>query len=317
MHGSLKTGEPNRERFPNGITSIIASAKQKNIQLGLWFHPSNENEYETWKTDADILINLYKTHGIRYFKIDGVKIETKKAEINFTKFLEEVKRDSNNEVFFNLDVTANVRGGYFMFRNAGNLFLENRYTDAGVYYPSHTLRNLWMLSKYFPPELLQIEFLNKWRNVDKYLRADIFAPSKYTFDYIFATTMMAQPLAWLEASHLPAEAMAIAPNIKKYKSVMADIHAGIILPIGAMPNGRSWTGFQSIKEGSGYFLVFRENTVNAKQTLAAYLRKGSNVTFTSVMNSGRKGSWKITANREVEVVLPDINSYVLYKYVVR
>lgn len=179
--------EPNKERFPNGITSIIASAKQKNIQLGLWFHPSNENEYETWKTDAGILVSLYRTHGIRYFKIDGVKIETKKAEINFTKFLEEVKRASNNNVFFNLDVTANVRGGYFMFKNAGNLFLENRYTDAGVYFPSHTLRNLWMLSKYFPPELLQIEFLNKWTNVDKYLPADILAPSNYSFDSKYMT----------------------------------------------------------------------------------------------------------------------------------
>lgn len=204
-----------------------------------------------------------------------------------------------------------------MFRNAGNLFLENRYTDAGVYFPLHTLRNLQMLSKYFPPEQLQIEFLNKWRNKDRYLATDIFAPSNYSFNYIFATTIMAQPLAWLEASHLPAEAMAIAPDVRKYQFVMADIHSGVTLPIGDMPNGRAWTGFQSIKDQSGYFLVFRENNDNAKQQLNTYLPKSKTITFTSVLNSGKKGSCKITSDGKLEVVLPEKNSYVLYKYVVK
>ena len=77
----------------------------------------------------------------------------------------------------------------------GNIFLENRYTDWGNYYPYRTLRNLWMLSRYVPAEKMQIEFLNKWRNADKYDVADPFAPARYSFDYLFAITLAAQ--RWL------------------------------------------------------------------------------------------------------------------------
>ena len=34
----------------------------------------------------------------------------------------------------------------------GNIFLENRYTDWGNYFPYRTLRNLWQLSRYVPAE---------------------------------------------------------------------------------------------------------------------------------------------------------------------
>ena len=97
--------------------------------------------------------------------------------------------ESGNEVVFNLDATAGRRAGYHMLNRYGNIFLENRYTDWGNYYPYHTLRNLWMLSKYVPAEILQIEFLNKWRNPDKYPTGDPFAPVNYLFDYLL-------PLQW-------------------------------------------------------------------------------------------------------------------------
>ena len=74
--------------------------------------------------------------------------------------------ETDEEVIFNLDATASRRGGYHMFNEYGNIFLENRYTDWQNYYPYWTLRNLWMLSKYVPAEKLQIEFQNKWRNTD-------------------------------------------------------------------------------------------------------------------------------------------------------
>lgn len=304
--------QPNKERFPNGLDKVIQSAKEKNIQLGLWFHPTNENEYRTWKRDADILIGLYRAHSIKYFKIDGVKIQTKEAEVNFTKMLDEVKTATANDVFFNLDATANIRGGYWMFRNAGNVFLENRYTDAGVYFPFHTLRNLWMLAKYFPPELLQIEFLNKWRNADKYAANDPFAPGKYNFDYLFAVTMAAQPLAWMEGSNLPPEAASVAPLIKQYTSLMADMHKGTTLPIGDEPNGLSWTGFHSMQENQGYLLVFREATEGASGELQTWLPAGAKPTFTKML--GSEGNVKALPNGKVQVSLPKQNSFVLYRY---
>ena len=68
---------------------------------------------------------------------------------------------TGGEAVFNLDVTAGRRWGYHYGNEYGNLFLENRYTDWSNYYPHWTLRNLWMLSRYVPPQNLQIEFLNR------------------------------------------------------------------------------------------------------------------------------------------------------------
>ena len=157
---------------------------------------------------------MYREYGIRIFKIDGLTIPTKKAEINLRNLFDKVLAETDNKVMFNLDATASRRGGYHMFNEYGNIFLENRYTDWQNYYPYWTLRNLWMLSKYVPAEKLQIEFLNKWRNTEKY-GDDPFAPHRYSFEYLFATTMAGQPLAWFEASNLPEEAFGIRDLMEK------------------------------------------------------------------------------------------------------
>lgn len=98
--------------------------------------------------------------------------------------------ETNHHVIFNLDATAGRRGGYHSMNEYGNIFLENRYTDWGNYYPYRTLRNLWQLSRYVPAEKMQVEFLNKWRNADKYADNDIFAPKSYSFDYLLALLLL-------------------------------------------------------------------------------------------------------------------------------
>ena len=307
----------NKERFPNGWEKILQSAKKKKIRLGLWFHPSNKNSYARWETDAGVIIDLYQKTGIRYYKIDGVEIPDKQAETNLTKFFEKVKQETNGQVFFNLDLTAGTRGGYFMFRNAGNLFLENRYTDWGNYYPFHTLRNLWMLSKYFPPEFLQVEFLNKWRNADQYQAEDPFAPAAYRdLDYLFAITMAAQPLAWFEATGLPGEAFTDRELIKKYHGIQSDFHSGQIFPIGEEPSGRSWTGFQSINGRKGYLLIFREDNEFDKIQLRTLLPAGTQVLLKAVLGHGSGKALKVsvTSDRTLSFNLPEINSFVLYEY---
>ena len=185
--------EPDPEKFPNGLEPIVKKGKELGIEVCLWFNPSKDNSNELWEKDANALIGFYKKYGIRTFKIDGVNLPDKLAEINFRKFLDKVSLETNNEVVFNLDVTAGRRGGYHYLNEYGNIFLENRYTDWTNYYPYTTLRNLWTLSKYVPAQNLQIEFLNKWQNLDKYPANDIFAPKNYAFDHLFAITMFAQP----------------------------------------------------------------------------------------------------------------------------
>lgn len=308
----------NEQRFPNGLAKVIQSARKKNIQLGLWFHPSNYNSYAAWEQDADIITRIYEQTGIRYFKIDGVKVPDKASEVNLGKFFTRVKQQTNGEVFFNLDLTAGVRGGYFMYRNLGNLFLENRYTDWANYYPYQTLRNLWTLAKYYPPEMLQIEFLNNSRNQDAYANNDLFAPANYSMSYLFATTMAAQPLAWFEATGLPATAFTIAEETKGYTELQTDFHAGHIFPMGEAPSGRSWTGFQSIQENEGYFLVYREQHKNSSAAIKVDLPVGATLTMYPVLGDVTKEKQMVVVGKDQRVTfeLPEVNTYAMYRYTV-
>ncbi|MDQ1332864.1 MAG: alpha-galactosidase, partial [Bacteroidota bacterium] len=308
--------EPDPERFPGGLEPVVSKGKELGIEVCLWFNPSRDNSNENWEKDANTLISIYRKYGIRTFKIDGVNLPDKQAEINFRKFLDKVSLETDRQVVFNLDVTAMRRGGYNYFNEYGNLFLENRYTDWQNYYPYTTLRNLWMLSKYVPPQRLQIEFLNKWRNAEKYT-GDPFGPANYSFEYLFAITMAAQPLAWFEGTGLPQEAInSCGPVIKKYKTIQEDLHKGFIFPIGDEPSGTSWTGFQSLQDGKGYFIVFREANDNQKFKMKTWLKEGTRIKCVPVLGRGNPFSSKVGKEGTVIFELPEKDSYALYRYIV-
>ena len=308
---------PDPQKYPRGLKPIVDKGRELGIEVGLWYNPSIQNDFEDWEKDVDAIVGLYRKYGIRVFKIDGLGIPSKKAEKNLRMLFDKVLEQTGNAVMFNLDATAGRRGGYHMFNEYGNIFLENRYTDWGNYYPYWTLRNLWMLSKYVPAEKIQVEFLNKWRNDHKY-KGDAFAPSGYSFEYVFAVSMPGQPLAWMEASNLPEEAFDIAPVIRKYREISADFHRGIILPIGEEPSGRSWTGFQSISsDKEGYMIIYREATSRAEEFVRTWLPDGSKVKFVPVIGHGKAFAAKVERNGEVRFSLPDQNDYVMYKYEIR
>ncbi|GAA4270764.1 alpha-galactosidase [Aquimarina gracilis] len=252
--------QPNPERFPNGFETIIATAKKKNVELCLWFNPSKTNSYQFWERDADILIDYYNRHNIKVFKIDGISLTNKQSEINLRKLFTKVMHATEGKVTFNMDVTAGNRVGYHYFNEFGNVFLENRYTDWGNYYPHRTLRNLWMLAGYVPAERLQIEFLNNARNPKKYPKDDILAPQKNPLTYTSAITLAAQPLAWMELSSL-SKIDDLKDQLAKYKEVSTSLHSSIILPIAKEPSGFSWTGFVAYQlDKPKYLLIYREYT---------------------------------------------------------
>ena len=302
------------ERFPNGLKPVVDRAKELGIELGLWFNPSRDNSYATWERDAETLIGLHREHGVRTFKIDGVQLPDRRAEVNLRAMLDRVLEATGNDVTFNLDVTAGRRFGYHTFNEYGNKFLENRYTDWGNYYPHWTLRNLWMLSRTVPPQGLQIEFLNKWRNADKYNDGDPLAPINVPFDYGFAVTMMAQPLAWFEATGLPEEAFEIAPLIRTYRQHVAAIHAGRIFPIGEEPCGTGWTGFQSYNGDRGYLLVYREFTERPSARLRLWDAPSGTLRCTAVAGHGESFEAAVDANGCVEFELPGPLTFALYEY---
>jgi alpha-galactosidase len=250
----------NPERFPNGLEPLIAAAKEKGMRFGLWCSPDSSGDFANWQRDADTILRLHHELGTQYIKIDGVKVRSKTGERNLDAFFHRVQTESAGRVVFDLDVTAEVRPGYFGMMNVGPLFVENRYTDWHRYWPHFTLRNLWKLAHYVDPLRLRLEWLNHERNTEQY-ENDPFAPIVYRPDYLFATVMLSSPLGWFEVSNLPETYFTdAAPLIATWKQHRDAIFSGNILPIGSAPDGVSWTGFVSVAQDgkSAYLLMFRE-----------------------------------------------------------
>jgi alpha-galactosidase len=307
--------QPHAERFPRGLMPVVEHAKTQGIRLGLWFHPSNANNYANWQQDAKIVTDLYRKFGIYNIKIDGVKLPNKQSEINLRRFFDRLVRDSQGQIVVNLDATADNRTGYHYFYEYGNIYLENRYTDWGNYYPYWTLRSLWMLSKYVPAEKFQMEFLNTWRNANKYGKDDPLAPGRVPFGYAFAVTMMGQPLAFFEGTGLPEEAFEIAPVIKAYHKHQSRIHQGTILPIGSEPDGTSWSGFQSLlNEKEGYLLVFREYNKTDQGEIKLYDLAGRKIQCQHLCGQGKDFSTRVETDGRATFSLPTPHSFGLYRY---
>lgn len=308
--------QPSRQKFPRGFAPVIEKARRLGIRIGLWFNPSIQDDFADWEKDAQVMIDLHRQYGITVFKIDGLQIPTKRAEENLLRLFDRVLAQTDNRVIFNLDATAGRRAGYFMLARYGNIFLENRYSDWGNYYPFHTLRNLWQLSRYVPAEKLQIEFLNPWRNPQKYPADDIFAPCRYDFPYLFALTMAAQPLAWMEAQNLPQEAYAAGSLIHQYQQVQHRFHQGTILPIGEEPSGRSWTGFQSLlSDSEGYLLVYRELTDRTTAELDTWLTGGRDVTLQPILGDAATPlQTTVSDTGRIRLSLPSPHTFALYHY---
>ncbi len=252
----------NPERFPHGLEPIIRKAEGYGIELGLWFSPDSSNDFVNVERDIETLMSLYERHGIRYFKLDGVKIRSKLGEMRFIHLLEELTKRSGGNMRFNLDVTAEDRFGYLYKTQFGTLFVENRYTDFVNYFPHNTFRNLWSLSAVIPARRLQMELLNKRRNAEKYEGLP-FAPSTYGADYLFAIVMPANPLMWMEMTNLNDEDSELLTGIiKLYKAYSSEIFSSRVIPIGEEPNGMSFSGYfcRNEAERSVHLLLFRETT---------------------------------------------------------
>ncbi|HBE13045.1 MAG TPA: hypothetical protein DCY74_02620, partial [Clostridiales bacterium] len=170
------------KKFPNGFDPFRSDA----YDLGIWFSLDGDNDYAQWEIDAEKMLELHKQYNVTHFKIDGITLLNKRAEWRFLQFFQRLIKESHGKVSFNMDITNGVRLGYLYEKQLGTLFVENRYTDTGAYYPHATLRNLWMLSTYIPTRKMQFEVLNPRRNRKLYGN-DPIAPVKYDADYLFAS----------------------------------------------------------------------------------------------------------------------------------
>lgn len=295
---------PHPERLPNGFEPLSTRAEQLSIRLCLWFSPDSEDNFVNWEKDAEILIDLHRKYNICHFKLDGIQLRSKRGERSLLNMMRKVVIESGNRVYFNLDTTAQVRLGYFGRTQYGGLFLENRYTDVGNYFPHWTLRNLWMLCKYVPARKLQIEFLNVRRNLGIY-GDDPLSPNACGILYSFGATLFSNPLAWMELSRLSdTDAELLSQIIRLLAPHHKAILSGHILPVGLEPSGTGWTGLQSVRnEYEGYLIVFRELTEEESHSLKLWGLERKRIRLNKIV--GTAGPDVLAKQSEPEILTPD------------
>lgn len=259
--------KPDPVRFPRGLKPLVEAAAAKGMRLGLWFGPDSSNDAANWEKDADQLLDYHRTYGISYFKIDSLKTRSPESLRHQAQLFEKVLKESDRRIVCDLDVTAERRPGYFGLPEIGPVFVENRYTDWHKYWPHQTLRQFWSLCDVVDPVRLRMEFLNPLRHRDKYA-GDPLAPSAWPIESTFATVMLGSPLGWFEVSGLAPETVnKLAPFVATWKRHRERLHSGVVHPIGAKPDGVSWTGFV-VKGASGLdVILFRELNRQADFTL--------------------------------------------------
>ena len=247
------------ERLPGGFMPLCKAAEKAGIKLGLWCAPSYPLMYRDHREFAEMLLDYHRQYGFATVKVDAVRIQSLESQENLEKLLREVRQKSGKKLFFNLDTTNGQRPGYFYFLEYGNIFLENRYCflggdEAVAYHPEKTLRNLWQLSAWVRPQTLQIEIPSP-DDIPEKLRFKR-DPRDYGFDYWCALALFANMLIWTSPSRCSSGTKAVLQKITALgKELRKEIFHSTITPVGAEPDGKSFTGFAS---DAKLWLIFRE-----------------------------------------------------------
>ena len=344
-------GDPHPETFPNGFRPLTARARELGITLELWTVPNRLNqkldilrEHPDWiaRTNNHTPCDLWPTYwgnmligvdlchpdcfkwmkdyylrfydqGFHRFKIDTYQCDgydTLKGDLyDHYEALRRLMHELMEErpgVTFTQDSTRTNRPIYDFYMDYGIIFLENRYENRppdanGRYYPWKTLQNLWKIAPYIPPQKINMEMINDQEG--------------YSPEYIFATVMMANPLLWESLARVTPESRAVMKSvISLYKQHRHAIYSGCIFPIGDMPNGASWTGFQSHdpKTGSGYLIAYREDNPDGEHRFhPKFLTVPTR--FESVTDDAPALTWT-SPEEGTEVCLPTERSFRLYRY---
>ena len=300
--------ELKKEKFRKGMEEMRDYAAEKGISLGLWFAPDSDNCYERLERDISVLENAYKNWDMRYFKLDMLYVDDMAMYRRFEEMLRKIY-SLGEGVFVQLDVTNGVRNGYLGVTQYGRIFAENRYTKLRTYYPHRTLQNLWNICKYIPAFKFQFELVNPTLNADCYSEDDVFAPSFCDMDYLFAITMMSNPLFWMEVQFVPEEQRKQLDRIMPvWKSIRGELANCDVVPVGERPDGVAFTGFAAYTpdRSRAYLLAFRE--VNEEEAYTFTLEK-------EIKNAeilATNGNVEYNANgKSVEVSFEKMRAYAL------
>ena len=301
--------EVDREKFPNGLEKVAQYALSRGITPGLWFAPDARNHFGNMERDLAVLRRAVQM-GFRYFKLDMIKIVDWEDRNRFVLFLEKVHALADN-IYLQLDVTGPVpRLGFTDGMGYGKLFVENRFTKRGDYFPHLTLSNLWQLCRYIPAQHFQFELANRRRFPEDYAPSDPLAPMNFSAAWQFASVMVSCPLVWMEVQNLhPDDCEELMPLIAAWKQERDRMARCDVQPVGSLPDGTGMTGFLCTDGQGGYLIALSEQI--ALHTLSLALPKPVCEIRCLHTNTAQE---IVSDGLHLTVTLPDKAAYAFYRF---
>ena len=261
---NLREWRPRPDWYPQGWENVVARAKEKNVDLGIWFAARAPLEDLTWSFDQ-AGFETYKLDFANLSRYDGVESYLAKGR--------GLVAHSKHQAKVNWDVTENApRFGYFWARECGSIWLANRKPmrpDNVVPRPWLMLREAWELSRYMNSNKFELPIQN-FRMVNQ----KVSDAHQHTDTYSVALGLSGVPVFFQTTRLLEQDQRAeIKAILKAYKEVRNELFDRYVFPIGSEPNNRSWAGFQWMdpQSDTGYLLVFRER-LNEESSCAIPLR---------------------------------------------
>jgi len=167
------------------------------------------------------------------------------------------------------------------------------------------------------PQSLQIEVTDPALiNAATYERDGVNRPDEYSPEYWMAVTLFANPLIWLSPSRLaPDIADTYARIIDLHRTHRRGVFGGEIFPVGAEPDGGSWTGLQShrTEDNSGYIVVYRELQAPKRGAVELHFVNETPLTLHSLSDDSAPID-KPKATSAVALTLLSPGSFRLYRY---
>lgn len=282
---------PCKERYPQGWGPVTQKARELGVKLGLWCAGE--------KIDLPYLKQTFDAVGFLWYKLDFMNCTNRKIMDGLLEKVRAFELYSKRQVRVNWDTTeVNPRLGYFLGREYGAIYYANRkpVCPPNVVYRPHTvLRDLWELATYMDLRQILGDVQDPQRT-----NPDFSNAHEHSAGYCTAITLMSLPTFFMETQLLSVEARdQIRPLLDVYKQHRSHMLKGMVHPIGTMPDGAQFTGFQChiASDQAGYLTLFRELDCPEKQGVFELVGLPANATLTLTnLMSGDKQTATLNAS---------------------
>ncbi|MFH1377875.1 MAG: hypothetical protein ABIH86_03895 [Planctomycetota bacterium] len=267
--------EPDPGRFPEEIVRLALERDRVSISLS-WI-PNSNMQYSDWSVAAEHIVRVLDRLNATHLHIKKVRTQSRESAQNLELLIAEIIRQ-RPATRLSIDAIGRHSPGALSALAFGSVSLD---VARAALRPCDSLRNAWKLAAVLPPNLIDVSPPPFPTHVadrpDRKRKLFTDQPSNsclqqasYSPDYLAAIALFFAPKLRLTPSETsPALIPLIRDVMMLHQSIRDELHGGEILPFGDEPDGRSWSGFQSIdKFGSGYILVFRDNHPSAERILA-------------------------------------------------